>query len=147
MYVKNRKKVKKPQAGRSEEKPGDSYSDLKKLCDELLSTEEDIRKEIYELGYESLSIEEFSTYPADSISGGQIAISKFLSLQRRCREFSLAKESLKNLVIVEPSRLHETIEVVEKILANNDERPISDFTHGRVQRHRHGRDHALYVVF
>ncbi|MBU1008103.1 hypothetical protein KKA53_03425 [Candidatus Dependentiae bacterium] len=99
------------------------YSDFKNLCNELKNTEKDILNEIDKLGYGSLTIEEFAVHSADGLRG-QLAMSEFLSLQKRCEDLLIDRENLKNVVVVEPSKLPEIIDIVEGILANNDERPV-----------------------
>lgn len=89
----------------------------------LSKNEKDITSEIFELGYVSVTVEEFVGLEPDA-SKGQLACSQFIALKERCKEFLCQKDKFQNVVCIAQSKLPENIDAVENILINNKACPI-----------------------
>jgi hypothetical protein len=105
---------------------------LKEAQKELGEIERNLKEEMTELGYGDLTIEEFSRLDPD-LGKPQIEASGLLSLKQRCKDFLSRKESLENIVCIEPSKLPEAVDAVENILVNNEQCDIYQMS-GRLLR-------------
>lgn len=84
---------------------------------ELSIEQESLCDEINSLGYPG-NLEDFLTVKPD-IDKDQESASNILELQHRIRDYFDRKNNIENTILLEPSKLHESVNAVEKLLINH----------------------------